>query len=395
MTTQQTPDYLWQLLEAQADDMFALYQLVQLLSEARDVDELVQLGLHQLMRVSDSTGGALFVQVGPESRLDLVALITDDPAIENGVPERRPRFLESASAARWFEDTAGLTEADCLYLPLHVGHTLPGLLALAAPSRDGFNQHQRHLIATMTRELARFLQIALVRSDLEREQRQVEQMQSDFVAAVSHELRTPLAVAQAGLDSLLHLRLTPEQRRSSLQDLSVSIAQLSRLVDTVLSFSRVDEGHWAVRRRRTNLAEIVREAVHECGPGARRLSLDVPHITVSADPDQLVEVVVNLCTNALKYSPQDSPVMVRGRASSAGTVGRLVVCDQGHGIPAEDQSQLFQKFFRARNVRETSSTGTGLGLYITKKLVEAQGGTIRLRSRVGRGTVVRVCLPLA
>jgi signal transduction histidine kinase len=116
---------------------------------------------------------------------------------------------------------------------------------------------------------------------------------------------------------------------------------------------------------------------------------------VSADPDQLVEVVVNLCTNALKYSPQDSPVMVRGRASSAGTVGRLVVCDQGHGIPAEDQSQLFQKFFRARNVRETSSTGTGLGLYITKKLVEAQGGTIRLRSRVGRGTVVRVCLPLA
>ncbi len=73
----------------------------------------------------------------------------------------------------------------------------------------------------------------------------------------------------------------------------------------------------------------------------------------------------------------------------------LEVRDWGQGIPLDDQPYLFQKFFRARNVRESSSTGTGLGLYITKKLVEAHGGTIRLRSRLGRGTAVRVCLPLA
>jgi signal transduction histidine kinase len=157
----------------------------------------------------------------------------------------------------------------------------------------------------------------------------------------------------------------------------------------------VEDGHWAVRRRRTDLAEIVREAARECGSEARRLHLDVPSLAVNADPDQLVEVVLNLCTNALKYSSQESPVLVRGRAGPAGDVARLVVCDRGHGIPADDQPQLFQKFFRARNVRESSATGTGLGLYITKKLVEAQGGTIRLRSRVGHGTVVRVSVPLA
>jgi signal transduction histidine kinase len=248
----------------------------------------------------------------------------------------------------------------------------------------------------MAREVARVLQLALARSDLERQHRQIEQMQADFVATVSHELRTPLAVTQASLDSLTHLKLTPEQQQRCIEDLTRSTAQLSRIVDTILNFSRIEEGCWTIRRQRIDLADVVERAARECGPAARtRLQLEVPQVEVLADPERLVQIVVNLCTNALKYSAQDSPVRVRGRASRLHQVAWLEVRDRGQGIPLDDQPYLFHKFFRAGNVRESPSTGTGLGLYITKKLVEAHGGTIRLRSRLGRGTAVRVCLPLA
>jgi signal transduction histidine kinase len=244
--------------------------------------------------------------------------------------------------------------------------------------------------------VARVLQLALARADLERQHRQIEQMQADFVAAVSHELRTPLALAQASLDSLTHLKLTPEQQCRCIEDLNRSTVQLTRLVDTILTFSRIEEGGWTIQRQPTDLAAAVEQAARECGPAARsRLQLDVPRIAVLADPERLVQIVVNLCTNALKYSAPDSPVRVRARASPVHRVAWLEVRDRGQGVPLDDQPYLFQKFFRARNVRESSATGTGLGLYITKKLVEAHGGTIRLRSRSGHGTVVRVCLPLA
>jgi signal transduction histidine kinase len=395
MNRPQAPDQLWRVLEAQADDIFALYQLAQLLTEARDVDELVHLALPQLVRVSDSAYAALFLQVGPEQRLDLVGWIGPDLADDNAWIETRPAFVESQTAFAWFQESCGLNADDCLCLPLDVGRALPGILAVAAFSRDGFSHHQQHLIATMARELARVLQLALARADLERQHRQVEQMQADFVAAVSHELRTPLALIQAGLDSLTHLQLTPEQQRLFIDDLTRSTAQLTRVVDSILTFSRIEEGRWTIQRQRIDLAEVVERARDECGPAAHaRLRLDVPHIELLADPDRLVQIAVNLCTNALKYSAPDSPVRVRGRASSRHNVAWLEVRDWGHGVPLEDQPYLFQKFFRARNARESASTGTGLGLYITKKLVDAHGGSIRLRSRIGRGTAVRVGLPL-
>ena len=396
MNVQQSPDYLWRVLEAQADDMFALYQLAQLLTEATDVEELVHLALPQLVRVCDSAYAALFLQVGSARQLDLLGWIGPDFEDEDDWIENRPRFVESQAAFAWFQESCGLHAEDCLCLPLDVGRALPGMLALAAPSRDGFSRHQQRLIATMAREVARVLQLALARSDLERQHRQVEQMQADFVAAVSHELRTPLALSQASLDSLTHLKLTPEQHRRCIEDLTRSTVQLTRIVDTILNFSQIEEGCWTIQRQRTDLADVVEQAGRECGPAARpRLQLDVPHIEVLADPERLVQIAVNLCTNALKYSAQDSPVRVRGRASPIHKVAWLEVRDWGQGVPLDDQPYLFQRFFRARNVREASSTGTGLGLYITKKLVEAHGGTIRLRSRFGRGTAVRVCLPLA
>lgn len=394
MNDREAPAYLWQVLEAQADDMFALYQLAQLLAEATDLDELVRLALPQLVRVSDSPHAALFLQVDPEGQQDLVAWVGPD-VDEEAQPHSSIRFGDNQLAAAWFREACGLAAGDCMFLSLEIGRDLPGLLALAAPSRDGFSRHEQHLLATMAREVARLLQLALARADLHHRQQRVEEMQADFVTAVSHELRTPLALVQASIDSLTHLRLTPAQQRRSIEDIARSTAQLTRIVDAILDFSRLEEDRWDLHLQEIDLEDTVSRAVHESSSADLvRLHLETPSIRVRADPERLLQVLSNILQNALKYAPPDTSVRLRGRSSPQHGLAWLEVRDWGPGIPLEDQPYLFTKFFRARNARESAVAGTGLGLYIARRLMEAQGGAIRLRSHPEAGTSVRITLPL-
>jgi signal transduction histidine kinase len=394
VSQQMAPAYLWQVLEAQADDMFALYQLGQLLMEATDLDELVHLALPQLVRVSDSPYAALFLQVDPEGQQELVSWIGPD-VDEEVHPAGVPRFGDNTAAAAWFRTACGLDDRDCMFLPLQIGRSFPGLLALAAPSRDGFSHHEQHLLATMAREVARVLQLALARADLRRRQEKVEQMQADFVTAVSHELRTPLALAQASVDSLTHLDLSPGQQRRIVEDIGRSTAQLTRIVDAILDFSRVEEGRWDLHIKEVDLEELVPRMLRECFPADLfRIQPSIPSIWVRGDAERLTQVISNIVQNALKYSPSGSPVHLSAHASPRHGVAWLHVRDRGQGIPADDQPFLFTKFFRAGNARESAVAGTGLGLYIARRLIEALGGAIRVRSRAGRGTDVRIALPL-
>jgi signal transduction histidine kinase len=384
--------YLWQVLEAQADDLFALYQLAQLLADATDVDELVHLALPELARVSDSTHAALFLPA-PDGRLQLAEWIAPDP--EEPPAYARMLFPDAGDALHWFCRACGLERQDCIALPLDLNRPIDGLILLAAPSRGAFDRHGQYLLGTMSREIARMLQPALDRVELRRRQEQTEQMQADFVAAVSHELRTPLALIRAGIDTLQHLSLTPDQQQQSMQDISSAAAQLTRIVDTILDFSRLEDGQGERRIRRVDLADVVARAADECDRTARqRLQIQVPSIAIRADTERLTQAIGNLVSNALKYSPTGSLVRLRARAWPAAGIAWLEVRDWGRGIPPDDQAQIFSKFFRASDVRESSLSGIGLGLYITKRLVEGQGGAIRLRSRPGWGTAVRVCLPL-
>ena len=386
---------VWQVMAAQADDLFALYQLAQMLAEARDLDELIGLALPHLARVSDSAYAALLLPIDPHTQLNLVGWIGPD-FDEYRNPDADPQFPQVQVALDWFLDTLDLQPSACLNLQLEVGRAMPGLLLLAAPSQHGFSRHQQHLMATMARELARALELALARTELERRQQRIEQMQVDFVATVSHELRAPLARMQGYVDSLTHLRLTQEQQRRFIAEIGTAIAQLSRMVDTILDFSRADAGQQPLKRSVVDLCDLVERAVRELEPLTQaRVQHDVPPIAVRADPARLSQVLSNVLSNALKYSPPDTPVVVRARSHTSRGYACLVVGDRGRGVPPDDQPYLFSRFFRARNVRESSAMGIGLGLYLCKHSIELQGGTIRLRSRLGRGTVVRVGIPLA
>lgn len=207
-------------------------------------------------------------------------------------------------------------------------------------------------------------------------EREVDQLKSSLVSTVSHELRTPLTMIQ-GFSELLLTRddLGPDRSRDALEQVHSSSRRLGRLIDDLLSVSRIESGKLTVELAPVELGAVIADVVasFEAQTG-RRFVLDVdPGLSpVQADADKIVQVVTNLVSNAVKYSPETSAVEIG--ASLVGDHAELSVTDQGIGMTDQDRSRLFEKFARADRPEVRKAGGTGLGLYITKSLVELQHG---------------------
>ncbi|HET7081026.1 MAG TPA: ATP-binding protein [Chloroflexia bacterium] len=228
------------------------------------------------------------------------------------------------------------------------------------------------------------------------EQKQIEQMKSDFLITVSHQLRTPLALLRGYSETLRHLDLTPREQSTCVTGIAEATERLARLVEQILDVTRIEDGRLELHREPVRLVDVVRRAITGLPYTAYRsrvwaeVAPDLP--LLAADPQRLEQVVLNLLDNALKYSSPAGPVLVRARAG-AGYV-ELQVRDEGIGVPAADQAGLFTKFQRAENARRLQVPGTGLGLFICRSIVEAHGGRISLESTPGAGTCVTCRLPI-
>lgn len=238
-------------------------------------------------------------------------------------------------------------------------------------------------------------------------EREVDQLKSSLVSTVSHELRTPLTMVQ-GFTELLLSRddLDPKRSREALEQILGSSQRLGRLIDDLLSVSRIDSGKLRVDLAAVDIAQAVDEAVKVAGsqvgrahePDASapdRIVVEVaPGLApVMADRDKLVQVLVNLISNALKYSA--SPAPVRVVASRKGDHAEVSVVDRGIGMTEAECADVFGKFSRADRPEVRKVTGTGLGLYITKNLVEIQHGQVWVTSEPGVGSVFAFSLPLS
>lgn len=216
------------------------------------------------------------------------------------------------------------------------------------------------------------------------ERREREQQQQDFLAMVAHDLRTPLT-ALKGYASLMQRRRAYNER-----SMAVMVAQaerLDRLVSDVLEVSRLDAHRLELRRSEVELTDMVRQCVAEAEDVAEHhpVRVELPDRPIIGwwDSDRICQVIQNLVSNAIKYSPNGEEVVVR--AEESGDRVRVSVSDRGIGIPAEALPHLFDRFYRAENV-QTGSKGLGLGLYIAKSLVEAHGGTMTVESMLGEGS---------
>ncbi len=227
-------------------------------------------------------------------------------------------------------------------------------------------------------------------------QKELDRMRAEIVANVSHELRTPLALIKGYASTLLspQVGLDEAETRRFLENASFAADRLGRMIDDLLCASRLETDQLRLRSELFDLRHVVAQVGTWFKPHARgrSLTVDLPPVDlpVWADPDRVEQVMVNLLTNAAKYSLPDSTITVRGQPLGDEPYAVVHVSDEGQGIAVERLPRIFDRFYPAGESRDS----VGLGLYICKGLVEAMGGKIWAVSEVGTGSTFSFTLPV-
>ena len=230
------------------------------------------------------------------------------------------------------------------------------------------------------------------------EYKEIDRMKSDFVATVSHELRTPLTSILGFSKTLLRTdaSFSDESRKSFLLEIVREGERLARLIEDVLSVSRIEAGRLRFDLKPVNAAPTINQVIKNMArlTSIHNFIINVPDglPPVSADPDKLYQVLLNLVVNAVKYSPDGGPVTVNAGAREGNVL--FEVEDHGVGISTEHLPHVFERFYRAARGKG-GATGTGLGLYVSKNLVEQMGGRIWAESEAGKGSRFFFELPVA
>ena len=216
---------------------------------------------------------------------------------------------------------------------------------------------------------------------------------AQVVSTVSHELRSPLTSVKGYTSLLLNRwdRLADDDKRMMLEQVQHDADRVTRLITELLDISRLASGRLVLRRQMVDLQEVaasvVAKVAMEYADFDAQLEFPENLPSVYADPDKIVQVLTNLVENACKYA---SPKGMRVTGAFDDDEVTVAVTDKGEGIPAEDLPRVFNRFFRRAEGRPT---GSGLGLWISRGLVEAHGGRLEVESVMGRGTTFRFCLP--
>jgi signal transduction histidine kinase len=226
----------------------------------------------------------------------------------------------------------------------------------------------------------------------------LSRLKTDFVANISHELRTPLTSVRLFAETLREGRAEgPEEVKECVAMLSSEADRLSRMVEKLLDWSRLEAGRADLELERTQvpaLLDRIGEAYRaQQLPATYETKVEAQLPAVNVDPDAMAQVVLNLLTNAVKYTGGDKRIRVHARR--AGRNVAIEVEDNGPGVRPHDRKRIFERFYRGDNLLSRQTEGTGLGLAIAKKIVELHGGRIELDSKVGEGSTFRVILPAA
>jgi signal transduction histidine kinase len=233
--------------------------------------------------------------------------------------------------------------------------------------------------------------------DVNREMR-VATLRSQFVSSVSHELKTPLTAIRMFAETLQLDRVGAATRGEYLDTIVNETERLTRLLNNVLDFSKIEEGRKAYRREAASLADVVRAAARamayqfEQHGFVLRVSIDESLPAVDIDADALEQAVLNLLTNAMKYSGSGRTIDLC--LSRSGGEAIISVRDEGIGIAPADQARIFEKFYRISTPENQRIPGTGLGLTLVDHIVKGHDGSVRVESAPGRGSVFAIHLPL-
>jgi two-component system sensor histidine kinase KdpD len=285
------------------------------------------------------------------------------------------------------------------YLPMKTSQGIVGVLGVRPKEpRRQLTADQRHLLQAFANQAS----LAIEHVQLAEQARQIkllqatEQLQNALLNSISHDLRTPLVSITGALSTLAvpEHDLQDEARHSLIETAYEEANRLNRLVSNLLDMTRLEAGAMRVARELTDMPDLIGSALGQIENrlADRKVHVEVPPELplVPLDFVLIVHALVNLLDNALKYSPDGSPLEIRAQIIDSEI--QISVLDRGIGIPPGDLSRVFDKFYRVH--RPEHVTGTGLGLAISKGIIEAHGGRIWAANRPGGGTMVTVALPL-
>jgi len=370
-----------------------LYELGRDLTVAADLEAVCQAAIFHVGQTF-SREVAVFLPIGNSLKVYSVSpglLVSDE---DSGVATWT--FEHGQVAGR---GTETLSEATLRYQPLKTTRGVVGVLGVkpADPARYLSRDQVRTLDA-----FANQIALAVERASLAEQARQAEvleitdKLQNALLNSISHDLRTPLVSITGALSSLADDRILLDEssRRSLVETASEEADRLNRLVGNLLDMTRLESGAMRIKRDACDIQDVIGSALEELGGrlGDRKIQVEIPSELPLIPLDfVLVErVLVNVIDNALKYSQADMPIEIK--ALAAGAFIEIEVADRGTGIPSEDLTRIFDKFYRVQ--RPGNVSGTGLGLAISKGIVQAQGGFISAENRAGGGTIITISLPL-
>jgi two-component system sensor histidine kinase KdpD len=312
------------------------------------------------------------------------------------------------AAAIWsfqHQRTAGpgtdtLPNAKARYLPLVTARGAVGVIALLMiDASSELTIGQERLLEAYADLAAVALESILLGEEARNAQvlRDTEKLQTALLNAVSHDLRTPLVSIIGALSSLQEegMNLDNAAKRNLVQVAREEAERLNHLITNLLDVSRIEAGAMRISKQPSDVSDLIGAALEQMGDSARArpIKIDIPTELplVLVDFGLILQTLVNVLDNALKYSPDGSPIDIRGR--QVGHEVHIEIADQGVGIPPQDLLHVFDKFYRIQ--RPDNVAGTGLGLSICKGIIEAHGGRIAAENRPGGGTVIRLILPVS
>ncbi len=293
-----------------------------------------------------------------------------------------------------------------MIVPLIFEQEVLGAMSAQSYEAHAYSDQDVRLFSTLASQMA----VAIRNAELYQSERAAQQAKTEFLSLISHELKTPLTSIK-GTAQLVTRRLLKafsagqvtdpiavQARQQDLRALTLITGQvdrLTRLVDDLLDVSRLQSGRFELYPTRADLVRVVHEVVESLRPTSsdHRLLLEAPPVLPGMfDPVRIAQVLTNLISNAIKYSPAGTDIRVR--LAQEGVQALVCVTDQGPGLPEEEHGRIFDRYFRTDGARRSPSSGVGLGLYISRQLVERHGGTIWVESAAGAGATFCFRLPL-
>jgi signal transduction histidine kinase len=281
-----------------------------------------------------------------------------------------------------------------------------GVINLESDAIDAFGEHEQALVSRLADHAA----IAIENARLYDELRRAHASKGEFVSLISHELKAPMTIIK-GYSELMQLTLHDQlgAENAQLLDITMSnVEQMQTLIDDLLQLAQLESGALTLDRQPTHVHTVLGDAMasfrHTFDERALNVSWEIaPDVPpVDADPIRLRQILTNLISNAVKYTPREGEIVISVAGERITEVGvserRYVRCsvrDSGVGISTDDQVSLFGQFFRADNPVVRRQTGTGLGLSITKTLVQMHGGQIGVESTLGQGSTFWFTVPVA